>query len=129
MATEQVRLPNSGVHAEYDTGAIRDSKIGNGLPSLIPPYALRAAAKRFEDGAEHYGRNNWQRESLSADTLTAYIVTSGSGWKMSKMKTTVVLSYGTSCVCFRLRSGLKTVNCRPTSMTCSLTYPLYEYDK
>ena len=62
MKTEQpTRLPNSGKHAEYDTGAIRDSKTGNGLPSLLPPVALRAAAKRFEDGAVHYGKNNWQK--------------------------------------------------------------------
>ena len=62
MKTEQpTKLPNSGKHAEYDTGAIRDSKTGNGLPSLMPPVALRAAAKRFEDGAVHYGKNNWQK--------------------------------------------------------------------
>ena len=61
MDTEKVTLPNSGVKAEYETGAVRDSKTGNGIPSLIPPFALRAAAKRFEDGAVHYGRNNWQK--------------------------------------------------------------------
>ena len=58
---ELTRLPNSGQHAEYDTGAIRDSKIGNGIPSLMPIEALRVAAKRFEDGAIHYGTNNWQK--------------------------------------------------------------------
>jgi len=61
MDTKKVTLPNSGVKAEYETGAVRDSKTGNGIPSLIPPFALRAAAKRFEDGAVHYGRNNWQK--------------------------------------------------------------------
>jgi hypothetical protein len=35
--------------------------IGKGLPSLIPPEAIRRLARRFEDGAERYGRDNWQK--------------------------------------------------------------------
>ena len=34
---------------------------GKGLPSLIPPEALRRLACRFEDGAAKYGRDNWQK--------------------------------------------------------------------
>lgn len=29
------------------------------MPSSIPPVAIRALAKRYEDGALKYGRDNW----------------------------------------------------------------------
>ena len=54
-------LPDSGQRTAFDTGAVRDSMTGKGLPSMIPPIAIRAMAKRFEDGASKYGRNNWMR--------------------------------------------------------------------
>ena len=31
------------------------------MPSLLPIAALRAASKRFEDGANKYGRDNWTK--------------------------------------------------------------------
>ena len=34
---------------------------GKGFPSDIPPCAIRALAKRFEDGAAKYQRNNWMQ--------------------------------------------------------------------
>jgi len=54
-------LPDSGSRSEFDTGAVRDAMSGKGMPSLIPIAALRAVAKRFEDGATKYGRDNWQK--------------------------------------------------------------------
>lgn len=54
-------LPDSGDRTNFVTGAVRDSMIGKGLPSLIPPEAIRRLARRFEDGAERYGRDNWQK--------------------------------------------------------------------
>ena len=55
------QLPDSGKRSEFETGAVRDASEGKGFPSLLPPDALRAAARRFEDGALKYGRNNWQK--------------------------------------------------------------------
>ena len=55
------KLPDSGKRSEFETGAVRDAMQGKGLPSLLPRDALRLAAKRFEDGANKYGRDNWQK--------------------------------------------------------------------
>lgn len=55
------KLPDSGERSEFSTGAVRDAMSGKGLPSLIPPAAIRRLAKRFEDGAAKYGRDNWQK--------------------------------------------------------------------
>ena len=60
MKTEQP-LPHSGAMSEFETGAVRDAMKGKGMPSLIPISALRAVAKRFEDGATKYGRDNWKK--------------------------------------------------------------------
>ena len=54
-------LPSSGKMSKFDTGAVRDAMEGKGLPSLIPTCALKSLAKRFEDGATKYGRDNWQQ--------------------------------------------------------------------
>ena len=54
-------LPDSGERSEFQTGAVRDAMNGKGLPSLLPVDALIAASKRFEDGAEKYGRDNWRK--------------------------------------------------------------------
>jgi hypothetical protein len=52
-------LPDSGDRTEFDTGAVRDASSGKGVPSLVPPAAIRSLARRFEDGATKYGRDNW----------------------------------------------------------------------
>lgn len=54
-------LPDSGERSEFSTGAVRDAMSGKGMPSLIPIHALRAVARRFEDGATKYGRDNWRK--------------------------------------------------------------------
>ena len=45
------KLPDTGGRSEFASGAVRDAMAGKGLPSLLPIAALRAASKRFEDGA------------------------------------------------------------------------------
>jgi hypothetical protein len=60
LATDST-LPDSGSRTEFNTGAVRDAMSGKGLPSLIPPEAIRRLARRFEDGAAKYGRDNWQK--------------------------------------------------------------------
>jgi TPP-dependent pyruvate/acetoin dehydrogenase alpha subunit len=57
----QSNLPDSGARSEFTTGAVRDASEGKGNPSLIPVDALRAVARRFEDGATKYGRDNWKQ--------------------------------------------------------------------
>ena len=54
-------LPDSGERSEFETGSVRDACEGKGIPSLIPVSALRSVAKRFEDGATKYGRDNWKK--------------------------------------------------------------------
>ena len=54
-------LPDSGERSEFETGSVRDACEGKGIPSLIPVSALRSVAKRFEDGAYKYGRDNWKK--------------------------------------------------------------------
>jgi hypothetical protein len=54
-------LPQSGEKKTFATGAQRDGDEGRGMYHLIPPDALRALAKRFEDGAKAYGDNNWHQ--------------------------------------------------------------------
>lgn len=70
------KLPDSGERSIFETGAVRDAMQGKGCPSLLPIDALRAAAKRFEDGAEKYGRNNWEKGiplSRYADSLYRHL--------------------------------------------------------
>lgn len=45
---------------EFSSGAHRDNAEGKGRYDLIPPEAIKALAKRFEEGAKHYGDNNWK---------------------------------------------------------------------
>lgn len=54
-------IPDTGARTNFDTGAVRDAMTGKGTPSDIPPCAIRALAKRFEDGAAKYRRGNWMR--------------------------------------------------------------------
>ena len=54
-------LPDSGERSEFATGAVRDASYGKGIPSAIPPRALIKLAKRFEDGAAKYKRDNWKQ--------------------------------------------------------------------
>ena len=55
------QLPDTGTRSEFTTGAVRDAMSGKGLPSQIPPEAIRRLALRFEDGATKYGLQNWMQ--------------------------------------------------------------------
>lgn len=54
-------LKHSGEKRVHESGARRDSSKGKGRFDLIPSHALKQVALRFEQGAEHYGENNWQK--------------------------------------------------------------------
>jgi hypothetical protein len=55
------KIPDSGERSEFNTGAVRDASVGKGIPSAIPPRALLKLARRFEDGAAKYKRDNWKQ--------------------------------------------------------------------
>jgi hypothetical protein len=73
------QLPDTGTRSEFTTGAVRDAMSGKGLPSQIPPEAIRRLALRFEDGASKYGVQNWMQgiplsryvDAISRHTLAA----------------------------------------------------------
>lgn len=58
-------IPDSGTRTNFATGAVRDAAPGKGLPSRVPPIALDAIEKRFEDGAAKYNDDengpNWMK--------------------------------------------------------------------
>ena len=62
-------LPDSGERTEFETGSVRDSMEGKGMPSLIPISALRSCSKRFAEGAEKYGNNTWIDEGMLPEEL------------------------------------------------------------
>ena len=66
---ERKPLPDSGKRSEFETGSVRDACEGKGIPSLIPVSALRSVAKRFEDGATKYGRDNWKKGQAITELL------------------------------------------------------------
>ena len=75
-------LPDSGDRTNFDTGAVRDAMNGKGLPSLIPPEAIRRCARRFEDGASKYGLHNWMKGiplSRYQDAITRHTLAAAEG--------------------------------------------------
>lgn len=75
-------LPDSGDRTQFDTGAVRDAMSGKGLPSLIPPEAIRRCARRFEDGANKYGLHNWMKGiplSRYQDAITRHTLAAAEG--------------------------------------------------
>lgn len=52
--------PPEGV-TDYNTGAKRSNAAGRGRFDLIPYEPMLALAKRYEEGAVHYGDRNWEK--------------------------------------------------------------------
>jgi hypothetical protein len=79
--TESV-LPDSGERSEFVTGAVRDASEGKGIPSEIPPEAIRRLAARFEQGAQKYARGNWRKGiplSRYFDAITRHALAAAEG--------------------------------------------------
>ena len=75
-------LPDSGARTEFDTGAVRDAMSGKGMPSLVPPAAIRSLSRRFKDGATKYGRDNWLKGiplSRYADAIIRHTLAAAEG--------------------------------------------------
>ena len=62
-------IPDSGQKKIFNSGAQRDGDDGRGRPSLIPPCAILALARRYEQGAVKYGDCNW----MKGVPLTRYV--------------------------------------------------------
>ena len=54
-------LKTTGSPRQFDTGAQRDNAEGKLRMSLVPHTALNAVMKRYLQGAEAYGENNWRK--------------------------------------------------------------------
>ncbi len=75
-------LPDSGKRTNFGTGAVRDAAEGKGLPSCIPPEAIRRLAVHFEAGSKKYAKNNWMQGiplSRYSDSLNRHLLAASEG--------------------------------------------------
>jgi hypothetical protein len=61
MPDKKFELKDSGQREQFDTGAVRDIRVGKGRYDLITPLALRRLAIIMEKGAEKYDSRNWEK--------------------------------------------------------------------
>lgn len=54
-------LKDSGQREVFESGMIRDSRVGKGRFDLISPIALRRLALVYEKGALKYSPRNWEK--------------------------------------------------------------------
>jgi hypothetical protein len=54
-------LPDSGDRREFDTGSVRDVRIGKGRYDLLSPFVTERDAKHMEAGAIKYNDRNWEK--------------------------------------------------------------------
>lgn len=52
---------DSGTRESFETGAVRDSRIGKGRFDLVPPLPMRRLAQLYERGASKYCDWNWSK--------------------------------------------------------------------
>lgn len=52
---------DSGARESFDTGAVRDSRIGKGRFDLVPPRPHKRVAQLYERGAAKYSEWNWAK--------------------------------------------------------------------
>lgn len=55
------KVKDSGERQSFDTGSVRDTRVGKGRYDLISPLATARLAKHFENGATKYGDRNWEK--------------------------------------------------------------------
>jgi len=61
IAPPEAGIPDSGERRKFTTGSIREIREGKGRYDLISPFALKALAKRLEDGMKKYSERNWEK--------------------------------------------------------------------
>jgi hypothetical protein len=55
------KLKDSGERQEFGTGAVRDAQTEKGRYDLLPPAAIFAVARVFEEGAKKYAARNFEK--------------------------------------------------------------------
>lgn len=58
---EGIPMHDSGERQVFDTGCQRDTQTGKTRPDLIASFALLRLARVYEQGADKYSDNNWQK--------------------------------------------------------------------
>lgn len=58
---EGKELKGSGKTKKYTTGAIREFQTNKGRYDLLPPSAIFALSRVFEEGATRYSSRNWEK--------------------------------------------------------------------
>ena len=58
---EGKELKDSGDRQSWKTGAVRDTQEGKGRYDLLPPAAIFAIARVFEEGAKKYDARNFEK--------------------------------------------------------------------
>lgn len=59
--SKEPTIKDSGKRQVWITGSRRDTRDGKGRYDLLPPEAIRALAKHFENGSKKYGDRNWEK--------------------------------------------------------------------
>jgi hypothetical protein len=54
------KVMDSGKREAFNTGSVRDTRIGKGRYDLLPFSALDRLARHYENGAVKYGDRNWE---------------------------------------------------------------------
>jgi len=62
-------LKDSGKRDKFDSGMVRDARVGKGRFDLISPFALERIAMIYEKGAIKYEDRNWEKGSPFSRTV------------------------------------------------------------
>ncbi len=54
-------IKDSGERREFETGSVRDVRVGKGRFDLLSPFVTERLAKWYEAGALKYGDRNWEK--------------------------------------------------------------------
>jgi hypothetical protein len=73
MKKDKFILKDSGKRDEFNTGMVRDARVGKGRFDLFSPFALQRIAMIFEKGAIKYEDRNWEKGSPFSRTLDSAI--------------------------------------------------------
>jgi hypothetical protein len=66
-------LKDSGKRDKFESGMVRDARVGKGRFDLFSPFALERIAKIYEKGAIKYEDRNWEKGSPFSRTLDSVI--------------------------------------------------------
>jgi hypothetical protein len=76
-------MQDSGERQQFDTGAIRDTAEGKGMPSLISPELIFRLSQWLELGAKKYAPRNWEKGiyiSRCLDSAIRHLFKYLAGW-------------------------------------------------